>query len=116
MRLQAKWIMVLGALLMMAGCFLPWLSRGGRHVQGFDVTSFGYPALVIAFCAGIVGLGSLGIRVFDKLQPYLLFVISILAILNLWRAYRLGAIGLGLGIVFLGIILAVWAYFRSKRE
>lgn len=116
MNFQAKWLMALGTALMVAGCFLPWLSRNGQNVAGVEVTSFGYPAIVIMSCALVAGIGSLGLRIFKNLQPYLLTIILLMVISNLWRAFRLGAMGWGLAVVGLGMILAFWAYYRSRRD
>jgi hypothetical protein len=115
-----RWFL-LGSAAVVAICtVLPWYSRNGISVTGFGGPAIGNPAWVALVCAVLMGgLVFLPQRWRDYLLPWPIVVLLFLAVGNLWRAYKLGALGFGLPMMVLAGLLAAYSAFqlaKSKRD
>jgi len=105
---------VIAALILIAGCFLPWFSQGSYHITGWEENAFFRPGWTIFGCMVVMVLSFLAGIPWPR-WPILLVVGAVLAAAA-WRAFKLDAFGWGLAVCFVGWILAIAATLKASSD
>lgn len=95
---------------------LPWWSRNGLHITGFGGAALGNPGWLVLVIGGVLLLGQLlGGRLGDPLMRLAAVAGLLFALAQLWRAFRLEAIGMGLPLLVLIGLLNLVLVLRHLR-
>lgn len=113
-------VIYLGTALWCGCTLLPWWSRNGRHISGFGGPALGNPGWWVLLIGGaLLGGYLLGGRYGHLLMRLAAWAGLLFASAQLWRGFRLEAIGIGLPLLLaIGLLnlVAVLQHLRSQAH